>query len=144
VFPGLVDQIKVVFNHAKFNTDLFEQEATWNFLRRILELGVRLIRPDVGKYMTHCNGKAVAGVLAKYEDMLQSLRVSDPESGRRLKCTFSRSQSFVPSFMEVWVFYKLRVVEIEHEVVPAVEPKVEPEVESEVEPEVEPEAEPEV
>jgi hypothetical protein len=72
-------------------------------------MGVRLIRPHTGQYMTHCNGKSVSGVLDKYESILDDLRISHPESGE-LRCSYTRSESFVASFLEVWVFYKLRMI----------------------------------
>ncbi len=74
----------------------------WNFLKHILEMGCKLIKPECGQFMTHCNGKSVPRVLDKYEEILADLRVSDADSGRELKCSFSRSESFVPSFMETW------------------------------------------
>jgi hypothetical protein len=59
--------------------------------------------------MTHCNGKSVSGVLDKYESILDNLRISLPDS-EELRCSYKRSESFVASFLEVWVFYKLRMV----------------------------------
>lgn len=76
----------------------------WNFLKRTLTLGVQLLKPGSGIYMTHCNGKSVAGIVAEYEQFLRSLRIPDDPS---LRPKFTRSESFVPSFREVWVFYQL-------------------------------------
>ena len=84
----------------------------WNFLQQILDLGLRLLQPGSGQYMTHCNGKGVSGVLEKYEKILENLRISDSDSGQKLKCQFLRSESFVPSFLEVWVFYKLKLTSV--------------------------------
>lgn len=74
-------------------------------------MGCQLIRPETGLYLTHCNGKSVPRVLEKFEEILEDLSVADPESGRNRKCIFSRSESFVPSFMEVWVFYKFKMTQ---------------------------------
>ena len=81
------------------------QADVWRFLQRILEMGVMLIHPEHGQYMTHCNGKSVPGVLDKYEEILEHLKISvpcssldsgsDSESGSgpvvNLKCIFKRS-----------------------------------------------------
>ena len=105
------------------------QADVWRFLQRILEMGVMLIHPEHGQYMTHCNGKSVPGVLDKYEEILEHLKISvpcssldsgsDSESGSgpvfNLKCIFKRSESFVSSFSEVWIFYKLKMIPIDWE-----------------------------
>ena len=76
----------------------------WNFLRYILTLGMQLLVPNTGKYLTHYNGKSVSGMISKYEEMLQELRV---ESDPTLSPKFKQSECYVPSFMETWIFYKI-------------------------------------
>ena len=79
---------------------------TWNFLKYVLELSVKLIKPNTGKYLTHFNGKSVPNLIHEYEQMLENLSVP---TDRALKCTFSRSECFVPSFQEVWIFYQIEM-----------------------------------
>ena len=43
-------------------------------------------------------------LIYEYEQMLEKLSVPTDSA---LKCTFSRSESFVPSFQEVWIFYQI-------------------------------------
>ena len=77
---------------------------TWKTLQYILGLGVQLIKPNTGKYLTHCNGKSMIKSISQYEHMLTNLSVhSEPDLG----CTFTSSESFVPSFQEVWVLYQI-------------------------------------
>ena len=76
----------------------------WNFLRYILTLGMQLIVPNTGKYLTHYNGKSVSSMISKYEEMLHELRV---ESDPSLRPTFKQGECYVPSFLETWIFYKI-------------------------------------
>ena len=74
------------------------------FLKKIVGLGMDLLVPNTGKYMTHYNGKSVSNLISKYEDILMDLRVNDDPD---LKPHFTRSESFVPSFQEIWIFYQI-------------------------------------
>ena len=80
---------------------------TWNFLNYVLKLGIQLIIPNTGKYLTHFNGKSVPKMICEYEQMLNNLSV---QSDRSLKCEFTHSESFVPSFQEVWLFYQISMI----------------------------------
>ena len=71
----------------------------WDFLKTIISMGVQVLKPETGKYMTHCNGKNVPHSIAAYEEMLKGLADG--------KCTFTRSECFVPSFMETWMYYQI-------------------------------------
>ena len=90
------------------NAGLEATTDTWNFLKYILDLVVQLIKPGTGKYLTHCNGKSVPNVISQYEHMLKNLSVQNVPG---LKCTFTKSESFVPSFQEVWIFYQILMVD---------------------------------
>lgn len=46
--------------------------------------------------MTHCQGKSAVSAVNNYEKMAAELGMD-----------ILRRESFVPSFMEVWVFYEL-------------------------------------
>ena len=74
------------------------------FLRYIVGLGMNLLTPNTGKYMTHYNGKSVSDMISKYEDILRTLRVDDDPS---LVPHFTQSERFVPSFEEIWIFYQI-------------------------------------
>jgi hypothetical protein len=74
----------------------------WQFLKTILEMGVNLLKPNTGKYMTHCTGLNVTDALVIYEKVLSELAGG--------KCSFTQSTSFVNSFMETWVFYQVSML----------------------------------
>ena len=82
---------------------------TWILLERVLNLVIQLIKPNTGKYLTHFNGKSVPKLIKEYEQLLNNLTFP---SNIRLKSKFTRSESFVPSFQEVWIFYQLSMVEL--------------------------------
>ena len=73
--------------------------SIWEFLKMILEMGVALIKPNTGRYLTHCNGKNVPQSLEAYEKVLKKLAGG--------KCEFSKSFNFVPSFKETWTYYQI-------------------------------------
>ena len=76
----------------------------WNFLRYILTLGMQLLVPNTGKYLTHYNGESVTSMISKYEEMLQELR---SEADPTLRPKFKQSECYVTSFMETWIFYQI-------------------------------------
>lgn len=69
----------------------------WNFFLSILEHAFKLLKPD-GKYLTHGNGANSPESLAMFEEQLLKLTP---------KVKFTRTNAFVPSFMENWVFYQV-------------------------------------
>jgi spermine synthase len=76
-----------------------EDKSLWTFLETIISLGTQLLKPS-GKYMTHCNGKSAFGAVEAYESMLSRVNGG--------KCSFKQSEKFVPSFMEIWLFYQIQ------------------------------------
>ncbi|XP_070800110.1 spermine synthase [Pituophis catenifer annectens] len=72
-----------------------EEDSTWEFLRMILDLSMRVLKPD-GKYFTQGNCVNLTEALSLYEEQLG-----------RLYCPveFSKEVVCVPSYMELWVFY---------------------------------------
>uniref|UniRef100_A0A8C5S5V9 Spermine synthase n=1 Tax=Laticauda laticaudata TaxID=8630 RepID=A0A8C5S5V9_LATLA len=74
-----------------------EEDSTWEFLRMILDLSMRVLKPD-GKYFTQGNCVNLTEALSLYEEQLG-----------RLYCPveFSKEVVCVPSYMELWVFYTI-------------------------------------
>ncbi|XP_055627765.1 spermine synthase isoform X2 [Toxorhynchites rutilus septentrionalis] len=70
----------------------------WDFIRTILEASFSVLKPT-GKFMTHGNGVSCPESLRMYEAQLANLSS---------KVTFTKCTSFVPSFMEEWVFYQVQ------------------------------------
>lgn len=71
----------------------------WDFIRSILESSFQVLKPT-GKFMTHGNGASCPESLQMYEEQLGKL--SEP-------VTFTKAQAFVPSFMEDWIFYQVKL-----------------------------------
>ncbi|KAM4620045.1 spermine synthase [Polymixia lowei] len=74
-----------------------EEDSTWEFLRLILDLSIKVLRPG-GKYFTQGNCVNLTEALGLYEEQLG-----------RLSCPvdFSKEVVCVPSYMELWVFYTI-------------------------------------
>lgn len=72
-----------------------EQDSTWEFLRLILDLSMRVLKPD-GKYFTQGNGVNLTEALSLYEQQLGCLYCP---------VEFSKEVVCVPSYLEMWVFY---------------------------------------
>uniref|UniRef100_A0A8C9WHC3 Spermine synthase n=1 Tax=Scleropages formosus TaxID=113540 RepID=A0A8C9WHC3_SCLFO len=72
-----------------------EEDSTWEFLRLILDLSIKVLRPN-GRYFTQGNCVNLTEALALYEEQLSKL--SCPVD-------FSKEVVCVPSYMELWVFY---------------------------------------
>ncbi|QQP52555.1 Spermine synthaselike, partial [Caligus rogercresseyi] len=73
-----------------------EDSSKWNLIESVLTKSIHLLKPDEGKYLTHCNGKNVPDALKIFEEIVQ-----------KLQCGFRIKESFVGSFMEIWVFYEI-------------------------------------
>uniref|UniRef100_A0A3B3SQD1 Spermine synthase n=1 Tax=Paramormyrops kingsleyae TaxID=1676925 RepID=A0A3B3SQD1_9TELE len=69
-----------------------EEDSTWEFLRLILDLSIKVLRPD-GKYFTQGNCANLTDSLQEYEGLLG--RLSCPVS-------FSKEVVCVPSYMELY------------------------------------------
>ncbi len=78
------------------NANSNPDNVSWTFLGQILRQSLSVLEPRNGRYMTHCNGKSVTKALANFETMVTALGLD-----------YARRESFVPSFMETWVFYEL-------------------------------------
>ncbi|XP_017554067.1 spermine synthase [Pygocentrus nattereri] len=74
-----------------------EEESTWEFLRHILDLSIKVLRPN-GKYFTQGNCVNLTEALNEYEKLLGRLSC---------KVDFSKEVVCVPSYMELWVFYTI-------------------------------------
>ncbi|XP_026051870.1 spermine synthase-like [Carassius auratus] len=74
-----------------------EEDSTWEFLRLILDLSIRVLRPG-GKYFTQGNCVNLTDALSEYEMLLGRLSC---------KVDFSKEVVCVPSYMELWVFYTI-------------------------------------
>ncbi|CAM2096759.1 spermine synthase isoform X1 [Caretta caretta] len=74
-----------------------EEDSTWEFLRLILDLSMKVLKHD-GKYFTQGNCINLTEALTLYEEQLG-----------RLYCPveFSKETVCVPSYMELWVFYTI-------------------------------------
>ncbi|XP_070569097.1 spermine synthase-like [Ptychodera flava] len=71
--------------------------SAWDFLRLILDLSMKVMK-STGKYYTQGNGANSTQALAMYENQLSKL--SCPVD-------FSKETVCVPSYHELWVFYKI-------------------------------------
>ncbi|KAE8622533.1 hypothetical protein XENTR_v10005276 [Xenopus tropicalis] len=74
-----------------------EEDSTWEFLRLILDLSMKVLKED-GKYFTQGNCVNLTEALTLYEEQLNML--SCPVQ-------FSKEVVCVPSYMELWVFYTI-------------------------------------
>ncbi|KAK7926100.1 hypothetical protein WMY93_008410 [Mugilogobius chulae] len=72
-----------------------EEDSTWEFLRLILDLSIKVLR-STGKYFTQGNSVNLTEALSLYEEQLGKL--SCPVG-------FSKEVVCVPSYLELWVFY---------------------------------------
>ncbi|XP_042355288.1 spermine synthase-like [Plectropomus leopardus] len=74
-----------------------EHESTWEFLRLILDLSMKILHPS-GKYLTQGNAETMTEALRLYEEQL-----------RKLSCPveFTKEVACVPSYLEQWVFYSV-------------------------------------
>ncbi|XP_067350615.1 spermine synthase [Channa argus] len=74
-----------------------EEDSTWEFLRLILDLSIKVLHPS-GKYFTQGNSVNLTEALNLYEEQLGKL--SCPVD-------FSKEVVCVPSYMELWAFYTI-------------------------------------
>ncbi|XP_010793359.1 spermine synthase [Notothenia coriiceps] len=74
-----------------------EEDSTWEFLRLILDLSIKVLHPS-GKYFTQGNAQTMTEALRLYEEQL-----------KKLSCPvgFSKEVVCVPSYLEQWVFYSV-------------------------------------
>ncbi|MEE6469280.1 hypothetical protein FKM82_008560 [Ascaphus truei] len=74
-----------------------EEDSTWEFLRLILDLSMKVLKQD-GKYFTQGNCVNLTEALTLYEEQLNMLYCP---------VEFSKEIVCVPSYMELWVFYTI-------------------------------------
>nr|CAG4644863.1 EOG090X07PL [Leptodora kindtii] len=74
------------------------QNKEWQFLQQVLEKSLSLLEVD-GTFLTHGSGISSVNSLNEFENYLRALE---------LPVEFDRCQTYVPSFMEDWVFYQIR------------------------------------
>uniref|UniRef100_A0A8P0TPF4 PABS domain-containing protein n=2 Tax=Canis lupus familiaris TaxID=9615 RepID=A0A8P0TPF4_CANLF len=72
-----------------------EEDSTWEFLRLILDLSMKVLKQD-GKYFTQGNCVNLTEALLLYEEQLGHLYCP---------VEFSKEIICVPSYLELWVFY---------------------------------------
>ncbi len=79
--------------------------SDWQLVDRAAWLAVQLLSCKGGHYMTHYNGYLATAALRRFEAMAAALETEDEGFEIRIR----RRDSFVPSFMEIWDFYELRL-----------------------------------
>ena len=92
-------------NTNKFHSVSSTTQETWKFIKRIHQLALSLLKPESGRFYIHCNGLSVPLILKKYENLLSDLTITKNSILYSLQWT--QTKSFVPSFMETWVFYQI-------------------------------------
>lgn len=75
------------------------EDNVWEFIRSIISMGMKLLRPKTGKYLTHANGKTLQEAIDAYERMVTGINGG--------QCQFRRWENYVPSFSDTWLFYEL-------------------------------------
>ncbi|XP_078617906.1 spermine synthase-like [Branchiostoma floridae x Branchiostoma japonicum] len=70
---------------------------SWDFLRKILDFSMQVLKPT-GRYYTQGNGANMVDALKMYEGQLEKLSC---------KVDFSKETVCVPSYHELWVFYRI-------------------------------------
>ncbi len=81
------------------DTPVLDDDDDKAFSRAVLENALGLLKPSGGRYLTHCNGKNAPEALEAFERLVDE---------RFAGMTRTRYEAFVPSFMEIWVFYELK------------------------------------
>lgn len=78
----------------------------WNFVKKILNKSFKCLKSD-GYYMNHAVGTSCVSALNAYEKVLNELP---------FKVNFTRSTRWVPSFLENWVFYQVRLADDDEQI----------------------------
>lgn len=97
IFNDLTDipVTKRIDSLTAFEPGLVQKQSPWHFLEAIFNLSMDCLTED-GLYMNHTTGKGNRRALESYEDFLRNSRTL---------VEFESRTSYVPSFMEIWVFY---------------------------------------
>merc|ERR1719250_135157 len=89
-------QFDVIFGDLT-DIPVHQGDSTWAWVRSILKLALSLL-PIGGKYYTHCNGVNSLHAVQYFENLLSNIGVP---------IEIERTETFVPSFCEKWVFFQL-------------------------------------
>lgn len=81
-----------------FDPSCFQKDSPWGFIEAIFNLSLDCLSED-GLYMTHTTGKGNINSLKAWEIFLNESKT---------EVEFSSRNSYVPSFMEIWVFYTIK------------------------------------
>lgn len=86
-------------------TTLDDQPKVWSFVRSVMSQCIRCLRPG-GVCVAHATGSGAKSSLLKYEQMLQQQMPATVDISKR--------QVWVPSFLEFWVFFDVRLQSVHH------------------------------
>jgi len=75
--------------------------STWKFVTSVIKNSLLLL-PVGGKYFTHCIGVNATGAIANFEKMVEGLGVP---------VKIEKTEDWVPSFMEKWVWFQVTRLE---------------------------------
>merc|ERR1712013_484958 len=89
-------QFDVIFGDLT-DIPVHQEDSTWAWVRSIVKLALYLL-PLGGKYYTHCNGVNSLHAVQYFENILRNIGVP---------IEIERTEAFVPSFCEKWVFFQL-------------------------------------
>ncbi|ODM89353.1 Spermine synthase [Orchesella cincta] len=76
------------------------EDGLWDFIVKIINMSFSLLSPN-GKYLTHATGSSNDNALNVFENVL--------ETQLDFRVTFTKTNVFVPSFLEDWVFYQIQL-----------------------------------
>lgn len=82
-----------------FDSSAIQRDNPWHFIEVIFNLALDCLDERHGLFMNHATGKGNTRSLQAYEEFLKNLR---------RPVEFSSRTSYVPSFMEIWVFYTIK------------------------------------
>jgi len=89
-------QFDVIFGDLT-DIPVHQGDSTWAWIRSIVKIALSLL-PVGGKYYTHCNGVNSLHAVQYFENLLSSIGVP---------IQIERTEAFVPSFCEKWIFFQL-------------------------------------
>jgi len=89
-------QFDVIFGDLT-DIPVHQGDSTWAWIRSTVKLALSLL-PLGGKYYTHCNGVNSLHAVQYFENLLSNIGVP---------IEIERTEAFVPSFCEKWVFFQL-------------------------------------
>lgn len=81
-----------------FDPSCSQADNPWHFIEAIFNLSLDCLTRD-GLYMSHTTGKGNVKSLEEWENFLDDSKI---------KVEYEKRSSYVPSFMEIWVFYTIK------------------------------------